>query len=955
MINIEIAVKVDDTTKHKGDLLEDLAKKLLESQNYEVETELRKVGAELDLLCTNKANKYKKIYVECKAYKKGNNIQADVIKNIVGIQTIESYDEVWLISTSELGKDAKGLVDKLINEQQRRNIVIYAPNKLLEALENAKNIVAYNIIEKSLKDNQIVKGKFISGENFLVISNFGYFYASIIKESGDNKGIIIHNAESGEIINDNLLLDKIRTLETSFKTLDFQYISNFIKDTEVSSDILKKLINTNEIKLNEQYLKRINDTGIKLTHPNKSELTLDDIFVFQDLQDIEDNKKLRINSKKLLILKDIPKAIIFGEEVSGKTSLICTLQKKLNENNLIPVYFNAKNIKSSDYEKFKHRFLNNFRKQYQDIDKLNILKLLDEEKNKIVILIDNFESLSIKKLGARVQFLDMLNKNFDNVFIFSDDSLEMEIMTKDELKSMLHDFKFFRIKEYGYQLRDKVIEKWLTIGQEETIEDNHLLERKDEVFKMIETVIGNKFIPTYPLYIITLLQQIEAGTSSNLGGSAYAEFYNYLIVQAMGTTKIKSDELDFYHTYLSFIAYSYFKNGRKELDKSEMEKLHEEHGEIYHKKSFTQVYGNLVSAKFIKEENEFYSFNHNYIYYFYVAKYLSDNMEEVDIAEEINMLIKRLYRSEFANIIIFLIHHSKTRAKSIISKITDEAKVIFSDIKPSTLSKEELSNINQLVSKEIKTVIEDKDPQQHREEELVSRDEKEHVNSIHDKEKANGFMPHYNEDIQELDIFGKINLSFKLMEILGQISKNYYGSLKNEAKNDILQELSSLGLRNLNLLLKQFDEYSELLEKDIREIIEKKEISSPSEIETITKRIIFNFAEAISMNFIKKISNSMASKNLFDSIDKLSKDTEAMKLISIATKLDFPGGLNKDKIIALDKDFTQNLIVKDLLKRLVIEHLYKFNVTYMKKQEICDKLNIGIQTQKNILVHKSKE
>jgi len=954
MINIEVGVNSGDSTKQKGDLLENLAKKLLEAQNYEVETEIRNVGTELDLLCKNKANQHKKIYVECKAYNENNKIQSDVIKNIVGIQSIDGYEEVWLIATTELGKDAKGLVYKLIDEQKRKDIVIYTPIKLIEALKSAKTIIEFDVIENKLK-NVLNSVKNICERRILLITDFGYFYALIIKENGNDKGIVVYNAENSELIKDNQLLEKISLLKTSFNTLDFKYIFNLTSNLSATTK-LKDYIDIDQIKLNNQYLEKINDTGIKLTHPNKNELTLDDIFVFQDLQDIENKKKIRVNSKKLLDINNIPKAMIFGEEVSGKTSLIFTLQKKLNDNNFIPLYFNAKNLKSSDYDKFVNRLVNNFKKQYQDIDKSEIIKLLDSNEDNFVILIDNFEALSIKKLDARARFLEMLSEKFNNVFIFADDSLEMEIMTKDELKSKINDFKFFRIKEYGYQLRDKVIEKWLTIGQEETIDENYLLERKDEVFKMIETVIGNKFIPTYPLYIITLLQQIEAGTGSNLGGSAYAEFYNYLIVQAMGTTKIKPDELDYYHTYLSYIAYSYFKDGRRELDRTEIEKLHDKHGEIYHKKSFTSVYENLINAKFIKEDNEFYSFNHNYIYYFYVAKYLSDNMEEDDILVEIDMLIKRLYRTEFANIIIFLIHHSKTRAKSIIGKILDEAKIIFNDINPSTLSKDELVNINQLVSNEMKIIIEDKKPEEYRNGELELQDEVEELNGDTYEDK-NGFTPSYNEDIKELDIFGKINLSFKLMEILGQISKNYYGSLKNDAKSNILNELSSLGLRNLHLLLDHFSEYSELLEKDIRDIIEKKGTSTDAEVEAVTKRIVFNFAEAISMNFIKKIANSMASKNLFDSIDNLveTNNTEAMKLINIATKLDFSGGLNKDKIIELNKNFSQNIIVQDLLKRLVIEHLYKFNVTYKKKQEICDRLNIGIETQKNILVHKSKD
>ena len=304
MINIEITVHKDDTTKQKGDLLEDLAEKLLKVQNYKVEKEIRKVGAELDLLCTNKANPNKKIYVECKAYKESNKIQANVIKNIVGIQTIEEYEEVWLISTSELGKDAKGLVDKLIKEKKRRDIVIYTPEKLIEALTNANNIVEYNLIKQSLKDNKIFGNKFAYGEKYLIITLFGYFFVSTIKESGDDKGLIFHNAETNELITDIGLLKKIATVETSFKSLDFYYVNNFIDSPKISSINTKENNQIKTFKLSDDYLEKINDTGIKLTHPNKNDLTLDDIFIFQDLQDINNDKKLRINSEKLLNLKE---------------------------------------------------------------------------------------------------------------------------------------------------------------------------------------------------------------------------------------------------------------------------------------------------------------------------------------------------------------------------------------------------------------------------------------------------------------------------------------------------------------------------------------------------------------------------------------------------------------------------------------------------------------------------
>lgn len=944
-MKIEVVIKDRDSAKQRGDLLEGLAKKLLEAQNYSVTTELRETGVELDLLCKNNANS-KTIYVECKAYR-DKNIDTNIIYNLIGKKTSKKYNEAWLVSTAEFGKEAKGVCKE---HESDTDFTFYTPEKLIQALQSSNILINIEIVKKKIEEKIDINK---IGKDALIISEYGYFYLLEYLEGGVPKDVFIAYANNGNIVDDKQLLSNLKNTDISYK--DFEFKSNmqlFNRNTNEFNPNINIL--HDKFKINESYAKKLEDTGIKFTHTNKSELSLSDIFIYQDLQDIEDNKKLKINSENLLNVTQYPKCMIFGEELSGKTALVCTLQKEFNAIDLIPIFIDAKDIKSCDLSKFEQQLSRNFTKQYFELEN-NALKKYYE---KLVILIDNFESLSVRKYDYKSKFLEMINKNFNNVLIFSNDSAQIEIMTKEDLRGRLENFKFFKIKEYGYKLRDKMIEKWLSIGQEELIHDNILIEKKDEFFKKLETVIGSKFIPTYPLYIITLLQQIESGANSNLGGSAYAEFYNYLIIQAMGSTKIKADELDFYNTYLSYIAYYFFNSERKELEKYEIEKVHEQYCNEYHKKSFSIVYDNLIGAKLLKENNNFYSFSHSYVYYFYVAKYISDNMEKRGRSEQIKMqidkIIKRLYVNEFANIIIFLIHHSKTRAENIIDKILDEAKEIFNETSPSTLSKDELNRINELITEEIQTVIEDKNPHEYRENSLQMKDEIEEINEENDSAYS---VPSYNGDIKELDIFGKINLSIKLMEILGQVAKNYYGSLTKKDKSVLLLETCSLGLRNLNLFIKQFSEYRDSLEKEIQDKIEKKNITSRQEVEKISRKIIFDFTELTCIYFIKKTSLSITSKNLVEDIENLSFDSVSMKLIHMATKLDTFSGLNKEKITLLNQELTNsnNYIAKDLLRFLVIEHFYKFDVEFKKKQEICDKLKISISTQKNILINKAKD
>ena len=108
-MRIEVATKPSDSTKAKGDLLKILSEKILEQQNYEVTSQVRKTASELDLSCKHKVSS-RTLYAECKAHR--DNLSANVLKNLLGELHLHNFDEAWLITTGPLGKDAKGFVDE---------------------------------------------------------------------------------------------------------------------------------------------------------------------------------------------------------------------------------------------------------------------------------------------------------------------------------------------------------------------------------------------------------------------------------------------------------------------------------------------------------------------------------------------------------------------------------------------------------------------------------------------------------------------------------------------------------------------------------------------------------------------------------------------------------------------------------------------------------------------------
>lgn len=215
-MNIEVAVAPGSTTKQKGDLLENLASKLLTAQSYKVTKEIRFTGVELDLLCKHTVSG-RIIYVECKAYR--DNIDANIIKNLAGTQMMRNFDEAWLITTAELGKEAKGLVEEWRSKDNPRaaQLSFYTPALVIESLINSGAISEPPRITV-LKQ---IGSKNLVGEWTLLISTYGDFWLCTKLSGGIPIDVYAFYATNGEPVLDEGLLSNLKQTDSSLQDLRF--------------------------------------------------------------------------------------------------------------------------------------------------------------------------------------------------------------------------------------------------------------------------------------------------------------------------------------------------------------------------------------------------------------------------------------------------------------------------------------------------------------------------------------------------------------------------------------------------------------------------------------------------------------------------------------------------------------------------------------------------------------
>jgi hypothetical protein len=234
---IEVATTIGTPTKQKGDLLEDLAGILLQTQNYEIVKEVRPTGVELDLLCTNKINR-RHIYVECKARR--DTLSADILTKLVGTITVKGYEEGWLISTGALGKDAKALMleweSRPVAESQK--LSIYTPERVVSTLINAGIINNYpsQLASEILQDDDLL------GDWLLLITEFGRHWTLTCLSGGVPSGVLVFSAKTGKLIPDMELLRKLSKTDTRLNSLDFEYINKINRDNENQKGLEQKSV-----------------------------------------------------------------------------------------------------------------------------------------------------------------------------------------------------------------------------------------------------------------------------------------------------------------------------------------------------------------------------------------------------------------------------------------------------------------------------------------------------------------------------------------------------------------------------------------------------------------------------------------------------------------------------------------------------------------------------------------
>lgn len=457
----------------------------------------------------------------------------------------------------------------------------------------------------------------------------------------------------------------------------------------------------------------------------------------------------------------------------------------------------------------------------------------------------------------------------------------------------------------------------------------------------IDVLKGNGYMPCIPPHILIILQQLEYSIDgSNQERSNYGYLYEFLITKSIldMSQNCKYIHKDIAFGILTNIAEYMLLEGTRVISGDVYKSIVYQYNKDFQTDANAEQYINEYGrVELINEKEGQVAFVYPYIHYYFTAKYLANNINKEWAREKIKTMSGKLYEEECGDIMIFLCHLSKD--DFIISTVLENSKDILSD--KNIFDFEEHKSIQLSFDEYLKSdFIPENDIEQRKEELIEARDKQE---SKVKKQKKIEVIEENREYVYTLDN------AFKTIEVIGQILKNYPGTIKGTVKNELLEAIYTVAMRTLSCT-------SEILYGGIKRIFEDicdKIQPTPSQIEIerikeLSRKLNFsmdNLFGLLSYAMIRSLANSVANKALLPVITQSPlNDKIGYSLMKDSIQLNEFGTIPVELILKEYDSYNDkgNIFAAKLLRLYVFDHYYAYgSKDFKNRQRVWKKMNFG--------------
>ena len=691
--------------------------------------------------------------------------------------------------------------------------------------------------------------------------------------------------------------------------------SIYIRYSEKSLSLEKKP--RRPIELSHSFLDELEKIDVPIFFGGR-EAKLSEIFVYHDLESMDpkhtEEVEEYLDAESLVQIQRGSVHVLEGECQIGKSSLLHMLLLSCYQRGLYPLLLTGADISSKNPDKVIRQA---FKRQYVINDE-SFERFRQLPKNKKVLLVDDLHTCQLNK-SARHEFIDNAHDLFSTMFITIDTAHSM----LPECQSTIKNLSAFSMKPLGYAKRNLLVEKYLRCKMRFTGSSDDLFEQTKEVFDKLSHVLGDKLVPPYPVFVLTILQSLDY-TPLNTNETSYGFCYQTLIHLALHRVGVPKDHMGSYVNFSSELAYEIFRSGSMSITDVELEKFYGNYSSRFWVPEYGEIRKNIIDSKILKSEYGVYEFSYIYVLYFLAAKKIAETIDTPEGQSIVNGLFENLYDEKVANTLVFITHHSKNSA--FIQESVFNAMLPFEDTPPITLEKKcHYNNLLQDLVKEIKQeVLELKDPTQERTRLLEEHDIQERQECASEEDTQN--------DDSNLHLRPFLH-AFRSIEIVGQIVKNQKGSLETATLKHMITELYLAGFRMISYLGELIRDGKDDLALRIEEKVSNRDKNDDVE------RKVLRFLQFISLQAclgtFSKFIHHVGVRELRQLFNEVAEEigTPAARLVSFSIN-SYYGKINIKELEELADSLEGNVVALQILRSRVRAYLYNNYVDYRQKQKI---------------------
>lgn len=686
-----------------------------------------------------------------------------------------------------------------------------------------------------------------------------------------------------------------------------------------------------------QFAKSLIDLGVHITHPDRETVTLDDVFVYPDLAlqpfPPQPTQTIIPGNKVVQTMLNTGRVVISGSGWSGKTALARKLTLDLLDAGKIPILLLGDAAGLPSDERLQGYLERAFTEQYASP---SVEDFRQQPRSARAVIIDDFHRVQFTG-KRRVSFLQHVIDFADTVILLFLDVLAdfIELVTPTALTDEGRKrFSQYRILPLGHVGREHLMAKWIALEDVTRPGNINRIQRISQWSSTLNTFIGRNYLPAYPIYILSVLQTIDAGNSVDTSAGTHGYFYELIISLTLSKNRSKSD-YDIVKAFLAYLAFYYTSRRRLTITEAELRTVHKAYSEsMIVNLPFDRTFELLLKQEVLTKHNDQVGFCYGYYLYYFTALYLRDNLHMPDIQAIVCDMADNMNVELNANVMLFLCHLSKSPI--IIECLLKAAASSFAEYADATLAEDVAFVAKDVDASLTWELVEQEDIQEERESRLATLDE------------AGNRVQNYGleESVIEpppVSVLADLELALTKLQVIGQVLKNHPGSMPGPDKSELAAAAMHLGFRIAAAVLDLVRQNEQLLLVMIaRTLMADHPSLLQSEAAERARQSMAGMVHVVGFGVTKRISIAVGSRHLIPLYEHMKPQFPSPlgRLVHTSLHLDQAADFPEGEVLECATELEDWDVAMSVLRHLVIDHFQLIPRDQATIQKLCARLNV---------------